>query len=145
MLAVTPALANMPAQPSDIAFGARPGNVIGGDTSLPKSDQASHISEVNRRSCIAPRLRSPPVVSDSPHDLLRAAVRALDAGRTGEAQEALERAETRLLSCSVPPTRVGQPSAKPPRRRTTLVDGGAGQAAPSVETRLPPDVAHALG
>jgi hypothetical protein len=38
---------------------------------------------------------------------------ALAAGRTGEAQEALERAETRLLDRSTPAFRTGDPSTNP--------------------------------
>ena len=90
--AASTALAAVPAT-DDIAFGARPGNVIGTGNSLPASVYASNITEANTHSRIAPRLPQPQTVSGSPHALLSAASRALDAGRTGEAQEALERAE----------------------------------------------------
>lgn len=147
-LSTTPALADAPAEGGDIAFGARPGNVIGTGSSLPISDQASNITEANTHSRIAPRLPPPQTISDSPHELLRAAVRALDAGRSGEAQEALERAETRLLSRSVPAARIGQPSAQPlvsriGDARRLLADGYLAQAARLVETDLPPGFQHA--
>ena len=44
--------------------------------------------------------------------LLEAARRALEAGWTGEAQEALERAETRLLSVSAVPVQAGLPESQ---------------------------------
>lgn len=97
----------------DLALGARPGNVIGSGNSLPISDRASNITEATMGLTIAPRLPSPRAVSDTPQALVSAADRALAAGRTGEAQEALERAETRLLSRSVAHERIGDPSADP--------------------------------
>ena len=58
----------------------------------------SNIGPSDTRSLIAPALPVPPVPSSDPPSLfLSAARRAVLAGRTGEAQEALERAETRLL------------------------------------------------
>ena len=52
---------------------------------------------------IATPLPSPALSEDaSPTDFLRAAENALAAGRTGEAQEAMEMAQTRLLDRSVP-------------------------------------------
>jgi hypothetical protein len=94
----------------DVAFGAQPGNVIGTGSPLPTSDHASEIMEANQLSCIAPHLPPPWAASDTPHDLLNAAAHTLDAGHTGKAQEAPERAETRLLSCCVTPVHIGQPN-----------------------------------
>ena len=89
------------------ATGARPGNVVGTGNSLPLSDQASNMNQTDTRSPIAPRLPSPAVGPDAgTRQYLMAARTALAAGRTGEAQEALERAETRLLDRSVAPSRV---------------------------------------
>ncbi len=52
---------------------------------------------------IASALPAPAVGEDAPPaDLLRAAESALAAGRAGEAQEAMEMAQTRLLDRSVP-------------------------------------------
>jgi hypothetical protein len=68
----------------------------------PESRHASNIDRVNTRSDIAPALPMPPVRGNSPEAYLAAADRALARHQTGEAQEALERAETRLLDRSVP-------------------------------------------
>jgi hypothetical protein len=82
--------------------GARPGNVIGTGSSLPTSPRASNITPQTSRSPIAPTLPVPPVGPDAgPSQYLQAARQALVAGHTGEAQEALERAETRMLDRSV--------------------------------------------
>ncbi len=99
---------------ADPVTGARPGNVIGTGQSLPLSDKASNATSGDTRSVIAPRLPTPSAGDDSsPRAFLEAAQRALTLGRTGEAQEALERAESRLLDRSVPPSRADAPSAQP--------------------------------
>jgi len=81
--------------------GARPGNVIGTGMSLPRSDKASNLDSQTTRSELAPNLPAPPA-GDDIQTLLLDARRSLKAGQTGEAQEALERAETRALDRSVP-------------------------------------------
>ena len=94
--------------------GARPGNVIGTGQSLPRSDTASHTPGSNPTSTIAPNLPSPPVGPNaSPAELLQAARSALTAGRTGEAQQSLEMAQTRALDRSVPMGQTGVPSQSP--------------------------------
>ena len=94
--------------------GARPGNEIGTGGSLPRSDKASNITDTDTRSSIAPNLPSPPLGEDaSPHDYLVAARDALAAGRTGEAQQAMEMAETRALIRSVPRSAMGAPIEDP--------------------------------
>ncbi len=99
---------------ADPVTGARPGNVIGTGQSLPLSDKASNATSGDTRSVIAPRLPTPSAGDDSsPRAFLEAAQRALTLGRTGEAQEALERAESRLLDRSVPPSHADAPSAQP--------------------------------
>ena len=50
---------------------------------------------------------------DRPSDFLRAAESALVTGRNGEAQEALERAQTRMLDRSVPLGQTNNPSDNP--------------------------------
>jgi hypothetical protein len=66
------------------------------------------------QSVIAQPLRAPPVGSDaSPRVFLLAARNALRQGRTGEAREALERAETRLLDRSVLSAGVRFPDRQP--------------------------------
>jgi len=109
LLAVTaPAVAQ-----TDPATGARPGNVIGTGQSLPLSDKASNATAGDTSSVIAPRLPTPSVGDDaSPLAFLQAAERALTLGRTGEAQEAMERAESRLLDRDVAPSSAGKPSGQ---------------------------------
>jgi hypothetical protein len=80
------------------AEGARPGHSPGEGVSEPMSTRASNIDRTDARSQIAPRLPTPQVGEDaSPDSYVRAAQQALRRNRTGEAQEALERAETRIL------------------------------------------------
>ena len=106
-LLATPALAAEP------AF-VRPGNKIGTGQSLPLSSNASNLGAADTRTAIAPRLPSPLLAENaSPAAFLHAAGQALAAGRTGEAQEALERAESRALSRSVRPSRAGEASRQP--------------------------------
>jgi len=63
------------------------------------STRSSNTTPYDTRSQIAPRLPTPAVGADTrPWRYLENARRALAAGHTGEAQEALERAETRLLN-----------------------------------------------
>lgn len=83
--------------------GARPGNQVGTGMSMPTSNRASNISPSDTRSDVAPNLPAPPLGENSPPSAyLRAAQGALATGRTGEAQQALEMAQTRMLDRSVP-------------------------------------------
>ena len=50
---------------------------------------------------------------NKPSDFLRAAQGALAAGRTGEAQQAMEMAQTRMLDRSVPLGQTGVPDSNP--------------------------------
>jgi hypothetical protein len=94
--------------------GARPGNEIGTGSSLPLSDRASNLGPGDTRSSIAPNLPSPLASEDAPvQAYLQAARSALIAGRTGEAQQALEMAETRALDRSVPLFQTSTPSRNP--------------------------------
>jgi len=96
------------------ATGARPGNDIGTGMSLPMGSTASNINPTDTRSEIAPNLPAPMVGDNaSAPDYLDAARNALAAGRTGEAQQALEMAQTRLLDRSVPLFQTNTPSANP--------------------------------
>lgn len=54
---------------------------------------------------------------DRPSDYLRAAQGALAAGRSGEAQQALEMAQTRMLDRSVPLGQTNNPSDSPTVRQ----------------------------
>ncbi len=88
---------------------AMPTSAYRGGASVPLSPSASNTTAANTRSTIAPRLPDPAAGSNSPEAYLSAAQRALASGRTGAAQEALERAETRLLSRSTDPSMAGSP------------------------------------
>ncbi len=111
LLLTAPGMAQTVADP---VTGARPGNVIGTGQSLPLSNKASNAMAGDTQSLIAPRLPTPIVGDDAaPRAFLEAAQRAITVGRTGEAQEALERAEARLLDRSVAPSRAGTPSEQP--------------------------------
>ena len=71
---------------------------------------ASNITPSDTKSDIAPRLPSPKLGPNAgPMDYLAAARTALKAHRTGEAQEALEMAETRVLDRSTPVDQAGTP------------------------------------
>lgn len=86
----------------------RTGDYRGGAGS-PSSSTASNITAADTRSEMAPRLPDPNAGSNSPQAYLAAAQRALASNRTGAAQEALERAETRLLSRSTDPSMANMP------------------------------------
>lgn len=76
----------------------------------PASNRASNIDAADTRSAIAPHLPQPPVGEGATADsYLQAAQSALQAHKTGEAQQALEMAETRLLDRSTPVNAAGQP------------------------------------
>jgi hypothetical protein len=95
----------------DPATGARPGHQVGVGDSLPRSDKASNIESSDTRSPIAPTLPVSAIGDDATtRDYLRSARASLVAGRTGQAQQSLEMAETRVLSRSVPQGQVGVPS-----------------------------------
>ena len=80
----------------------------------PASTKASNISGSDSSSEIAPHFPQPGGgMNAGPWNYLRAADRALAAHRTGEAQQALEMAETRLLDRSTPVGQAGQPSQSP--------------------------------
>jgi hypothetical protein len=66
------------------------------------SSQASNIAPSDTHSLIAPKLPLPPGGDGAPRRLMQDARSALARGQTGAAQEALERAETRLLDLGDP-------------------------------------------
>jgi len=85
-----------------------------GYTANPVSDKASNIAPADTRAPIAPELPPPPVADNaSPLDFLHAAHDALAHGKTGQAQEALERAEARALDRAVPLFQTGKPIEDP--------------------------------
>jgi hypothetical protein len=95
----------------DPATGARPGHEVGLGDSLPRSDKASNIEWSDTQSNIAPTLPTSALGDDATtRDYLRAARDSLVVGHTGQAQQSLEMAETRVLSRSVPEGQVDVPS-----------------------------------
>jgi hypothetical protein len=100
------------AQTSDT--GALPGNDIGTRSSLPRSPNASNITPNDTTSTIAP---TPPEPAVGPLSnvqmLLNAAGQSLATGQTGTADEALEQAETRILTRAVPQTQTNYASQDP--------------------------------
>jgi len=98
----------------DSATGARPGHEPGVGISLPMSTNASNIGPRDTRSSIAPTLPDADASeSADTMEFLRAARVALVAGRTGQAQQSLEMAETRALDRSVPQGQTNTPTASP--------------------------------
>ncbi len=80
----------------------------------PTSDHASNIIGSDTSPPIAPALPSPDLAPGSPPEaFLHAARSALATGRTGEAQQAMEMAETRLLDRSTPLFQTNDPSSNP--------------------------------
>lgn len=93
------------------ADGTRPGHSVGVGASEPSSGTASNIRRADTRSMIAPTLPIPEIGAQAtPRDYLQAARIALVAHRTGEAQQALEMAETRALDRVVAPGQTTGPS-----------------------------------
>ena len=109
--------------------------------SQPRSNAASNLpgQPDGRTSLLACRRRRKPAAM--PSDFLRAAQGALATGRTGEAQQALEMAQTRMLDRSVPLGQTNVPSDNPTVTQISqaLRDLGTGNRAAtmrSIETAL---------
>ncbi|HEY2618469.1 MAG TPA: hypothetical protein VGI78_14105 [Acetobacteraceae bacterium] len=142
---MTPLPASAQSLPSGInqETGARPGNEIGTGSSLPMSDKASNIAPGDTKSAIAPNLPSPPIGGNaSVRDYLVAARSALLLGRTGEAQQALEMAETRALDRSVPLFQTNAVDKSPlvgeiGQALQALGGGDRGRAVQIIEAALP--------
>ena len=98
---------------ADTGIDAPRGGDYRGGAGSPYSTSASNIDRADTRSQIAPRLPDPNSSSNTPESYLAAAQRALASNRTGAAQEALERAETRLLSRSTEPSMAASPADMP--------------------------------
>jgi hypothetical protein len=131
------------------ATGARPGNEIGTGMSMPMGTHASNIDSGDTRSTIAPNLPSPQVGPNAgPADYLRAAEASLQAGHTGEAQQSLEMAQTRLLDRSVPQSQTQNPSDNPAVAQITqalkaLAAGDRAQASQLIQSTIPMATASA--
>ncbi len=92
----------------------RPGHVPGVGDSFPASNKASNIVPGDTNSVIAPRLPVPNGGQNaSISQFLTDAQNSLNAGQTGQAQEALERAETAMLQRSVPADQASTPDQAP--------------------------------
>jgi hypothetical protein len=131
MAQTAPATAPAPAMPARPPAGApiaRPGNDIGTGQSLPLSNNAGNILPSDTTTTYAARLPNPDIGENaSPRAFVEAARAALAAGRTGEAQEAMERAETRLLIRSVRPSQANMPSREPVIQQITEARRALGQ------------------
>ena len=113
-LALPPKPARAQTVPPTTSTGARPGNDIGTRDSLPLSPYASNITAGDTRSTIAPTPPEPAVGPDATvEQLLIAAKQALGSGQTGTTEEALEQAETRILTRSVLATEASATSQDP--------------------------------
>jgi hypothetical protein len=97
------------AAPADQNPGVPPASAYRGGAGAPFSPRASNIDGADTYSEIAPRLPDPYAAGDGPRAYLVAAQRALDHRQTGAAQEALERAQTRILSRSTDPAFADRP------------------------------------
>jgi hypothetical protein len=123
--------------------GARPGNDIGTGMSMPMSTHASNIDSADTRSPIAPNLPSPALGPNATAgDYLQAAQMSLRAGRTGEAQQSLEMAQTRLLDRSVPHAQTGNTSDNPAvtnisQALKTLAAGDRAQTMQLIQSTIP--------
>jgi len=102
-----------------------------GGAGSPLSTTAANTTSANTRSGIAPRLPDPNAASSTPEAYLAAARNALAQGKTGMAQEALERAETRILSRSTDPSMAATPADMPLIQQI----GAARQALANRDTR----------
>ncbi len=87
---------------------APPTSAYRGGVGSPLSTKATNLTP-SRGEAMGARLPDPNASGNTPRDLLMAAQRALSQGKTGAAQEALERAETRVLSRTTDPTMAGTP------------------------------------
>lgn len=97
------------AAPADAYDGVPPASAYQGGAGSPFSNRASNIEGSGKHAEIAPRLPAPDLKGgDDVHNMLLSADRALRDRQTGAAQEALERAETRILTRSVDPTLAGR-------------------------------------
>jgi hypothetical protein len=118
----TPPMGNMPAAP---ATPSATDNTTTDQSQPPmkmpmRPAQASNIGPADTHSTIAPALPVPAVGPNAtPQQYLQQAQQALHRRRSGEAQEALERAETRMLDRSTEPSAANQPDMAPAIQQVT--------------------------
>ena len=99
-----------------------------------RGGQPSYAGSTDSQGVALPALPEPPVGENAPpSSFLRAAQSALITGRTGEARQALEMAQTRMLDRSVPLFQTDKPSANPAVKEVSMaleaLSGGDRQAA----------------
>ncbi len=95
--------------PADAADqSAPPTEAYRGGAGSPLSTRATDLTAAPGER-MGSRLPTPASAGNDPHDLLIAAGRSLDRGQTGAAQQALEMAETRVLSRTIDPSMASQP------------------------------------
>ena len=125
MLLAGSALAQSSASDGGFTRGTQP--MSNAASNLPGQPQAS--------PNFAPSLPTPEVSGDKPSEFLKSARRALAAGRTGEAQQAMEMAQTRMLDRSVAMGQTGVPSRNPTvlQIQQALDDLGRGDRAASLQ------------
>ena len=88
---------------------APPTTAYRGGVGSPLSTRATNLGTSKNRSELGSRLPNPDAANNTPEALLAAAQRALNQNKTGAAQEALERAETRVLSRTTDPSMANTP------------------------------------
>ena len=127
--AAMPPQTSMPPGGSMPAGSAESGTMAGTGRSEPMSTRAANINQQDQAyQKIAPNLPNPPVGENaSPVAYLHAAQSALAAGRTGEAQQSLEMAQTRLLDRSVPYGQTNTPIRNPAIEHDYQGAAGAGR------------------
>lgn len=104
-LLAAPALAQTPAAQAPAGDG--PGK-------QPTSTVPTNTGPANTHTEWSPQLPTPAVGEDAPPAaFIKAAQASIAAGRLGEAQEAIERAESRALTRAVPPSVANDPSHQP--------------------------------
>jgi hypothetical protein len=133
MVAVS-ALAQAP--PIDRPAAVRAGLDNGDRDSLPRSNRASNIQPSDTRSNVAPTLPSSGLsLNATSRDYLKSARASLSRGRTGEAQQSLEMAETRALPGAVAADQatVSSDSVRVTQIRDALHALGSGDSAHSMQ------------
>ena len=114
LLGLASSVALASARSLDFTASAQAGDGTVSRSWQPRSSKASNIVPSDTYSIIAPELPPSPAGPDAaPADYLQAARDALTGGRTGEAQQSLEMAETRILSRAVDPDAASRPIQDP--------------------------------
>lgn len=136
--------APMDSAPGDQA--APPTSAYRGGVGSPLSTRATDLAP-SRGEKMGSRLPDPGAAANTPRELLVAAQRALNQGKTGAAQQALEMAETRVLSRTTDPSMANQPDPAAMAQNIAAARRALGSRDPSaakmaiaaaLEDRMPP-------